>query len=242
MSYSKGGTAWHHDCRHYQEIGPTGSADCRHYHAVGPTIGPTDHGKTRIHKGLSSVRHRHGIGTTNTTTAQIGTKNTTMGTILERTRKDGSKAFTAQIVIQNDGAIAHREAQTFDRKQAANAWIVKREAELKRPGGLERREDPPLSAVIDRYIAESRNPVAGTKAQVLKTIKDNDLGGTKCSHITSESSSHSPESSTRPSSRKPAITTSHTSPASSRLPNRHGAIPCCDKNSKTRLPSSKSSG
>ena len=42
-----------------------------------------------------------------------------MGTILERTRKDGSKAFTAQIVIKNDGAIAHREAQTFDRKQAA---------------------------------------------------------------------------------------------------------------------------
>jgi hypothetical protein len=109
-----------------------------------------------------------------------------MGTIIERTRKDGSKAFTAQIVIKNDGAIAHREAQTFDRKQAANAWIVKREAELKRPGGLERREDPPLSAVIDRYIAESRTPVTGTKAQVLKTIKDSDLSETKCSRITSE--------------------------------------------------------
>jgi integrase len=109
-----------------------------------------------------------------------------MGTIIERTRKDGSRAFTAQIVIKSAGAMAHREAQTFDRKQAANAWIVKREAELKRPGGLEQREDPPLSAVIDRYIAESKNPVVGTKAQVLKTIKDTDLGETKCSHITSE--------------------------------------------------------
>jgi hypothetical protein len=58
-----------------------------------------------------------------------------MGTIIGRTRKDGSKAFTAQIVIKKGGVIVHREAETFDRKQAANAWIVKREAELKRPDG-----------------------------------------------------------------------------------------------------------
>jgi hypothetical protein len=44
-----------------------------------------------------------------------------MGTIIGRTRKDGSKAFTAQIVIKKGGVIVHREAQTFDRKQAANA-------------------------------------------------------------------------------------------------------------------------
>src|SRR5690242_20854239 len=109
-----------------------------------------------------------------------------MGTIIGRTRKDGSKAFVAQIVIKNGGAIAHREAQTFERKQAANAWIVKREAELKSPGGLERKEDPTLSAVIDRYIAESKNPVLGTKAQVLKSIKNSDLGESKCSEITSK--------------------------------------------------------
>jgi len=108
-----------------------------------------------------------------------------MGTIIGRTRKDGSKSFVAQIVIKKGGAIAHREAQTFERKQAANAWIVKREAELKSPGGLERKEDPTLSAVIDRYIAESKNAVLGTKAQVLKSIKNSDLGETKCSEITS---------------------------------------------------------
>src|SRR5208282_5141201 len=104
-----------------------------------------------------------------------------MGTIVGRTRKDGSKAFTAQIVIKKTGAIVHREAQSFDRKQAANASIVKREAELKSPGGPVRKEEPPLSAVIDRYITESRNPVVGSKAQVLKTIKNSDIGGTKCS-------------------------------------------------------------
>ena len=108
-----------------------------------------------------------------------------MGTIIGRTRKDGSKAFTAQIVIKKGGAIVRREAETFDRKQAANAWIVKREAELKRPGGLEQKEDPTLSAVIDRYIAESNNAVLGTKAQVLKTIKNSDLGDIKCSDMTS---------------------------------------------------------
>lgn len=108
-----------------------------------------------------------------------------MGTIIERTRKDGSRAFTAQIVIKKAGAIVHRESQSFDRKQAANAWIVKREAELKAPGGLEQKEDPTLSAVIDRYVAESENVVLGTKAQALKSIKNSDLGETKCSEITS---------------------------------------------------------
>ena len=108
-----------------------------------------------------------------------------MGTIIGRTRKDGSKAFTAQIVIKKAGAIVHRESQSFDRRQAANVWIVKREAELKRPGRLEQKEDPTLAAVIDRYIAESQNAVLGTKAQVLKAIKTSNLAETKCSEITS---------------------------------------------------------
>ena len=108
------------------------------------------------------------------------------GTIIGRTRKDGSKAFTAQIVIKKGGVTVHRESKTFDRKPAANAWVVKRETELKKPGGLERKEDPTLSAVIDRYIEESKSAVLGTKAQVLKTIKNSDLGETKCSGISSQ--------------------------------------------------------
>jgi hypothetical protein len=93
-----------------------------------------------------------------------------MGTIVGRTRKDGSKAFTAQIVIKRGGVIVHREAETFDRKQAANAWIVKREGELKRPDGFERKEDPTLAVVIDRYIKESRKPgprIQGANAQCI---------------------------------------------------------------------------
>jgi integrase len=109
-----------------------------------------------------------------------------MGSIIVRTRKDDSKAYTAHIVIKKGGQIVHREVQTFDRKQAANAWMVKREAELKRPGGLERKDDPTLSLVIDRYTEESQNAVLGTKAQVLKTIKNSELGALKCSDITSQ--------------------------------------------------------
>ena len=108
-----------------------------------------------------------------------------MGSIIVRTRKDDSKGYTAHIVIKKGGKIVHRETQTFDRKQAANAWMVKREAELKRPGGLDRKEDPPLSAAIDRFIEESKNAVLGTKAQVLKTIRNSDLGDIKCSELTS---------------------------------------------------------
>ena len=36
-----------------------------------------------------------------------------MGTIIGRTRKDGSKAFIAQIVVKKAGAIVHREAKGF---------------------------------------------------------------------------------------------------------------------------------
>ena len=45
-----------------------------------------------------------------------------MGTIVERRRKDGSKAFTAQIVLKKGGKIVRREAETFDRRRAADAW------------------------------------------------------------------------------------------------------------------------
>jgi CHAT domain-containing protein len=44
-----------------------------------------------------------------------------MGTIIGRTRKDGSKAFLAQIVIKKGGIIVHRESETFQDRIAAIA-------------------------------------------------------------------------------------------------------------------------
>lgn len=86
-------------------------------------------------------------------------------------------AHLAQLVVKRDGLIVHREARTFDRKQAAAAWLEKREGELATPGALEQLAiaDPPLCEVIDRYITESKKAIGRTKAQVLRSIKGHDL-------------------------------------------------------------------
>jgi integrase len=112
-----------------------------------------------------------------------------VGHIVSRKRKDGSLGYTAQIVLKRGGKVAHREAQTFDRKKAANAWMVRREQELSKPGAIDRARqggnDPKLGDVIDRYITESEREIGRTKAQVLRTIKKFDVADLRCSEITS---------------------------------------------------------
>jgi integrase len=108
-----------------------------------------------------------------------------MGTIVARKRNNGSSYYTAQIVIKSKGK-THREAKSFDRRQAANAWIVRREEELRKPGGLDRAsKDPKLADVIERYVTESQKEIGRTKAQVLRTIKDYEIAEMRCSEITS---------------------------------------------------------
>jgi hypothetical protein len=51
-----------------------------------------------------------------------------MATIVPRKRKDGSTGYLAQIIIKRQGKVVHQESQTFDRRQAANAWSERREA------------------------------------------------------------------------------------------------------------------
>lgn len=108
-----------------------------------------------------------------------------MGTIIERGRADGSKGYSARIVVQRAGQV-HRETKTFDRRAAASAWIKKRERELEDPAALERAkiEDPTLGQVIDRYIEESRKTIGRTKAQVLRTIKTQPIAELRCSQVT----------------------------------------------------------
>jgi hypothetical protein len=88
-----------------------------------------------------------------------------MGTIIPRKRKSGSTGYHAQLFIKRQGAIIHRESRTFDRKQAAAAWLEKRETELAKPGAIERRKtpDPTLASVIDRYTEESIKDIGRTK-------------------------------------------------------------------------------
>lgn len=108
-----------------------------------------------------------------------------MGTVVERERKDGSISFSAQILIKQNGVIAHRESDTFDSRQTAYAWLEKRESELKGPGGLERIEDPTFAEVISRYVLET-NVVGRTKGACLKKIQASSLGPLKCSQVTSD--------------------------------------------------------
>jgi hypothetical protein len=110
-----------------------------------------------------------------------------MGTIVARKRKNGSVGYNAQLVVKRGGVILHRETRTFDRRQAASAWLERRETELSRPGGLERvrAKDPALAVVIDQYTDESLKVIGRTKAQVLKAIKNYDIADMRCSQITS---------------------------------------------------------
>ena len=111
-----------------------------------------------------------------------------MGTIIERKRRDGSTAYMAQILIMRDRKIIHRESKTFDRKQAAEGWIKKREAELAKPGavfGNQKRRGATLAEAIDRYIAESVAKMGRTKAQVLRSIKSYSIAEMACADIRS---------------------------------------------------------
>ena len=111
-----------------------------------------------------------------------------MGTIIERPRANGTIAYLAKISIMREGVVVLNQSRTFDRKPAAKAWIEKREKELAVPGALDRanQNDPPLSAAIDRYIAESEKAMGKTKAQVLRSIKAHAIAAKKCSAIDSE--------------------------------------------------------
>lgn len=113
----------------------------------------------------------------------------TVGTITSRKRADGTVGHTAQIRIKRGGIVVHTEAQTFDRKQAADLWLKKRESQLAEPGALDAlvnpRPDPLLRDVIDTYLRESLKDAGKTKAQVLATIQRLPLGALPCSQVTS---------------------------------------------------------
>jgi integrase len=109
-----------------------------------------------------------------------------MGHILPRKRKDGTTAYLVNIRIKKAGVIVHRESETFDREQAAKAWMKRRETALAQPGALVKIDDPALATVITRYSREKTKQHGKTKTQVLKTISASPLGQRPCSQITSQ--------------------------------------------------------
>lgn len=111
-----------------------------------------------------------------------------MGTITPRKRSDGTTGYTAQIRVKKGGQVIHTESETFEREPAARLWMAKREEALAAPGGLDRAmaKDPPLADVIAQYELETKRDVGRTKKQVLKTIRNSDLGKLKCSEANSQ--------------------------------------------------------
>jgi integrase len=109
-----------------------------------------------------------------------------MGSILKRKRKDGTFGYTAMIRLKRAGKVVYSQTETFDREQAANAWLKKRETELAQPGALDKPNDPTLADVIDVYNADKLRPHGKTKDQVLRTIKASDIGALRCSQVTSQ--------------------------------------------------------
>jgi len=110
-----------------------------------------------------------------------------MGTIIARKRSNGTVGYTAQVRLKRGGRVVHSEANTFDRKTDASAWLKRRETELARPGALERlkQPDPTLAEIIDTYLADTKREPGKTKAQVLRSIKRMPLGHMRASTITS---------------------------------------------------------
>lgn len=110
-----------------------------------------------------------------------------MGTITPRKRKDGSTGYLARVRIKQAGAVIHAETQTFDRQQAAKAWIQKRETELAVPGALDRlkADDPTIAQLIGKYLEDAQRDYGRTKTQVLQTIQNTDFAQLKCSQVDS---------------------------------------------------------
>ncbi|TDN70391.1 site-specific integrase [Paraburkholderia sp. BL10I2N1] len=107
-----------------------------------------------------------------------------MGSITTRKSKSGPR-YTALVRVKRDGKIVHSEAQTFERRAVAAAWIKQRETELSAPGALTPREDPPLKDAIGRYIESFEQGIGRTKAQCLRTIAASGLGTVRCSKVDS---------------------------------------------------------
>ncbi|KPB85084.1 Chorismate mutase protein [Pseudomonas syringae pv. tomato] len=119
-----------------------------------------------------------------------------MGTIGPRRRKVNTIGICAQIRVIRDGQRVYQETQTFDRKQVAQAWMKRREAELTAPGAIERMNRKTVSVsvsvsvkqMIDRYLHEyERVRLLGkTKRATLTAISECWLGELADSDLTSQ--------------------------------------------------------
>lgn len=117
-----------------------------------------------------------------------------MGTIIEIRPKSGKGPLPGvQIRKKRGGAIVVSKVQTFAREKAARDWDRTIEAELAKPGALDRAiaaagapMRPKLGDAIDRLVTESEREMKRTKAQVLRALRQDRISSMAredlCSH------------------------------------------------------------
>lgn len=87
-----------------------------------------------------------------------------MATIRKRFRADGTASYTVQIRLAREGQQVYQESKTFARKQAAQVWARRREAELDQPGAIERLSRTGVSVKDMIYLYRFVRPaVVGAK-------------------------------------------------------------------------------
>lgn len=108
-----------------------------------------------------------------------------MGTIVARRRQNGGTAYLARIRLKHSGRILHQETRTFETHKRAKDWIRDREAELARPGQIERmqRKDDTLAEAISRYLDETRRSFGRTKEHNLNALLAYPIAGKPCAQI-----------------------------------------------------------
>jgi hypothetical protein len=94
-----------------------------------------------------------------------------VGTIVARRRSDGTTAYLAQIQIRREGIVVFRESKTFDRRQAASAWLERREREIEKAGGLQHAEDPLTGETVDDGVLEMMRDAVKNARQVAETME-----------------------------------------------------------------------
>lgn len=108
-----------------------------------------------------------------------------MGVISARPRRDGTIGYTAQVKVRRGGRIVFSAAQTFDTEAQAQKWMARQEKAIAKPGALEAamQKGGSLSDAIEKYVAESRQRIGRTKAQVLEAVKRAPIASMACADI-----------------------------------------------------------
>ncbi|WP_330848863.1 tyrosine-type recombinase/integrase [Mangrovicoccus ximenensis] len=121
-------------------------------------------------------------------TTKSQARTTSLRTIIERKRADGTPSFRAQIVIKEGGRAIHQESRSFDRHTTAAAWMKRREKELRAPGGLKvaKSNAATLSDAFTAYVEDHKRKIGKTKAQVLRSIGGHDIATMRCDEIKSD--------------------------------------------------------